>query len=57
MAQWFRILAVHTEDMGLVPNTHMMAQTVHNSNLRGPDSLSWSLRKPGIHVVCIHTQR
>ena len=52
MAQWLRALAVHTEGLGLVPSTHMVA---HHVTLfqKETDILFWTLSVLGkgeIHI-------
>ena len=39
MAQWLRTLTILSEDLGLTPNTHMVAITVCNSSSKGSSVL------------------
>lgn len=47
MAQGLRTLAALQTDLGSIPSTHMVAQTICNPSSRGLDTLLWPLRVPG----------
>jgi hypothetical protein len=38
--QWLRALAILPEDLGSIPDSHIAATTVYNSNSRASDTLT-----------------
>lgn len=51
VVQWSRIFAVFSEDLGLVPSTHIGQPTnTCNSSFRGLDTLFWG----AFRGICIH---
>lgn len=57
MSQRLRALGVLSEDLGLLPCTHMAAHNKLYFNSRGSNSLLLSLKMPAMHRVCKHTHR
>lgn len=55
MAQWLKILATLSEDLGLISSKYGWLTIVCNSTSRGCDILFWPLRAPGMNMVHIHT--
>lgn len=50
-------IAAFIEDVGSVPSTHMVVQTVYNPRLRRLDACSWPLQALGMHLVYEHSCR
>lgn len=46
MAQWIKALAALGEDLGLVPNTHMVDCSQPNSSCRGFNAPLWPPGEP-----------
>lgn len=51
MWPWLRALAAILEDLGLIPRTHVVVQTICNSSLMGHDNLFCSLQALGILIM------
>jgi hypothetical protein len=51
VAQQLSVLAVLAEDLGSIPSMHTAANTGHNSNSRGCNTLFWPQLHIDIHAV------